>query len=52
VSNVLKFENDLYNELEKEASVLKSIENEKQITPEAEKKLIEIIKQIEEIHKK
>ena len=51
VSKVGKFEQDLYNALEDEKTVLAAIESDKQIKEETETKLVEVIKKVVEINK-
>ena len=50
-SKVGKFEQDLYNALEDEKTVLAAIESDKQIKEETETKLVEVIKKVVEINK-
>lgn len=51
VDKVKKFENDLYNSLDEEKTILESITKEKVLTEDSENKLLEIIEKIVEIHK-
>ena len=51
IDKVPKFENDLYNTLDEEKKILKSIIKEKKITEEIEKDLIKIIEKVVEIYK-
>lgn len=51
VSKVGKFENDLYATLDQEKTIIESIDKEKQMNEESEKKLIEIIKKVVELNK-
>lgn len=51
IDKVRKFENDLYNALEEEKTILESITKEKQLTDNSEDKLKELILKIVEIYK-
>ncbi|PZM83578.1 F0F1 ATP synthase subunit alpha [Candidatus Gracilibacteria bacterium] len=51
VDKVKKFENDLYNSLDEEKTILESITKEKVLTEDSENKLLEIIEKIVEVHK-
>jgi F-type H+-transporting ATPase subunit alpha len=50
-SKISKVEQDLYNALEDEKTVLTAIESDKQIKEETETKLIEVINKVVEINK-
>ncbi len=51
VENIAKFEQDLYADLDKEKTILASIEKEKQLTPETEEKLKKEIEKVVELNK-
>ena len=51
VEKVLKFEEDLYASLDKEASIISAIASEKNISEDTEAKMIKIIEQVVELHK-
>jgi F0F1-type ATP synthase alpha subunit len=46
----LKFERDLYSQLEEEKTILESIREKKEITEETEQRLIEVIKKVVELN--
>jgi F-type H+-transporting ATPase subunit alpha len=50
VNKVLKFERDLYSQLDEEKTILESIREKKEITEETESKLIEVIKKVVELN--
>lgn len=50
VNKVLKFERDLYSQLDEEKSILESIREKKEMTEETEAKLIEVIKKVVELN--
>jgi len=51
VEKVLKFEQDLHATLDKEASIIKAIAEEKNISEDTEGKMIKVIEQVVELHK-
>lgn len=51
VDKVLKFESDLHASLDEEKTVLKAITDEKNISEDTEKKLINIIEKVVELNK-
>jgi len=51
VENVGKFENELYNSLEDEKTILESIKKEGKISDDTEAKLKEIVEKIVELNK-
>jgi hypothetical protein len=51
VDKIKKFENDLYNSLEDEKTILESISIEKVLSETSEKKLISLIEKILEMYK-
>ena len=51
VSNVKKFESDLYNALDEEKTILESITKEKAISEDTEKKLKTLVEKTVEIYK-